>query len=135
MIIDENRANSGCLTGGDVFPAIAHHEARGEIESELGGPPQYQAGKRFTTLTTIDVIVRANQEFIDRESARERYVKSIDRIAILRASTDVGLVRYDDEYEPQSLQSSERGLCATNDDEFVDRLWRIRSSVADDRLV
>ena len=103
--VQEDSPTTGSPAGLDVAPAITDHEARREVEPVLGGVEQHPR-LRLAAGALVGVVVRADDDLVEREELVQARVDPIDRLAGLRPTGDLRLVRDDDEREARSRSAA-----------------------------
>ena len=78
----------------DVAPAVAHEEAGGRVQVQSLGGGEYHARSRFVVDGVVFVVADLNG--IQRKVLEKPSVHGLDRLLILSATTDIGLVSDDD---------------------------------------
>jgi hypothetical protein len=133
--IEENSSAACADAGLHVAPAIADHEARIKVDpASLGGVKEH-SGLGLAACASVRVVVRANDDLVERKRFEQRIVNAPDGLFGLRSAGDVGLVCDDDELEASRAQTVAGLLDTWKDLDLVHVVGRARDAVAHDRSV
>jgi hypothetical protein len=135
MAIEKDRSAAGCPAGVDISPAISHKERTGEVDTIPLLCLDYQPGRGLAALAAVAVVVRADEEVVEREGLPHDVVHRLNRAQRLRTASDVRLIGDDEQQESEFLQASEAAGGAIHDFQFRERRRRVRLTVAYDRAI
>jgi hypothetical protein len=101
---DQDRTASRAPSRFDVAPAVADHDAAGEIDAELLAGGKNESRFRLSTIAAIIVVVIAHSHVIEPERAGERAVGLLDKFPRCPSPPHVRLIRHHDEKESRARQ-------------------------------
>jgi hypothetical protein len=128
--IEENSSAACADAGLYVAPAIADHEARIEVDpASLGGVDEH-SGLGLAACAPVRVVVRANDDLVERKRHDQSVVNAPDGLFGLRPAGDVRLVCDDDELEAGRAQTVAGLLDTWKDLDLVHVAGRAGDAVA-----
>jgi hypothetical protein len=133
--IYEDRLAACAQAGLNIAPAVADHEARIEVEPASLSRVKQHSGLGLAACASVDVVVRANEDFVERKRHEQSIVNAPEGFFGLRPASDVGLVRDDDELEAGRAQTIAGLLNAGEDLDFVHVPRWARDATSHDRAV
>ena len=101
---DQRSATTGGSTCADVPPPISDHIACRQIDAVVGRRLPKETGPRFTAQATVDIVMRADPDRIQRELDTQDGIYLVYRRTVDLASRQVRLVRDDNAQEAQFME-------------------------------
>ena len=95
--VDESNTAARSPSGFHVSPAVADHEARLELDLPRGRRLDEETRLRLPAVTSVRVIVRADPDVVERNGTAQAAVVPLEGLSGQGSSSDLGLVRDDDE--------------------------------------
>ncbi|MEA2908919.1 MAG: hypothetical protein QOJ15_1000 [Bradyrhizobium sp.] len=123
------------MAGLDITISVANHDAPGEIYVVCSGGGDQEARSRLAAGALVMVVMRAHEQVVERQATAQLAVEPFDVLQCLRSSSDVGLVRDDDQAKPRLPQRHAGIFDPGQDGEVVDRLGWMRYAIQDDRTI
>lgn len=130
--VEEHGAASGAPSRLDVLPAIANHDATGQVDVPSIGSLQQQARCRFPAATPIRVVVRTDQDIVDGDQLAQPLVDRVYCAPRLTATGDVRLIGDHDEEVPRRSERIARGPDCGEKLDICGVRRRVRAAVAHD---
>jgi hypothetical protein len=114
----------------DISPAIADHVAAIHVHTILFGAPQQQSHFRLTAIAGVVIGVKARIHVIKREFVSQNAMNLLDSFGCLRPTSDIRLVRHDQQKKTCGLQTIERRTRIRDNAHFRRCRRRIRLALA-----
>src|SRR5690348_4901280 len=134
-IIDKHRLASGSLPGFDVAPAIAHDEARLQIDVPAARRFEQEAGTRLAAGAAVGIVVRANLDVVELQELPQLSMNRVHLLARNSPASDIRLVGNENQRKSGFAQLAARFENAGQQPQFGQRRRRVRLAVADDGAV
>ena len=130
--INEKGLAAGGMAAIHIAPAVAHHPALGEVNAEFARGTKQHAGFRLAAIAVGHALAGVETDFhpVNGQLCQHVRVDFFNDFLLQSATTNIGLVRGDDEQKAGGLQLRAGGRNFRQNFKFSQARRRIRAGVA-----